>query len=368
MSSAWPEIDFGNAGIDAAFRRGDVYAVGSDPARAAKRPLRIAVAGAGGVAQAKWIPAIRRLQAMGEPVAVAAVADPRGDAAAKAAMLAGAAAHGDAAAMIEAVRPDLLLVLTADAAHVPVAGIAIDRGIPSLIEKPLAPDYASAAGLVRRARDKGVLLAAVANKRFSPPYALAKALVEEGRLEAPPTVFAGKFTLGYPYVDLLAGGTVHLFDLMLWFMGPVARLHARGLSRGDGGLDSAVISVGFASGAIGTVMTSSAGLSFKPWERVEIFGRNAFLVVDDQRETTLYDEETGPAKSWAPVVPNTLMFDEAFGGYAGLLDNVLDAVRGTATLRTPAEDGANAVGLIEATRRAIAENREVDVSSEGLAL
>ena len=368
MSGAWPEIDFGHTGIDAAFRRGDVYAVGPDAVRAAKRPLRIAIAGAGGVAQAKWIPAVRRLQAMGEPVAVAAIADPRPDAAAKAAMLAGAAAHADAAAMIEAVRPDLLLVLTADAAHVPVASAALDRGIPTLIEKPVAPDFGSAVAVGRRAREAGVLLAAVANKRFSPPYALAKALVEEGRLKSAPTVFTAKFTLGYPYVDLLGGGTVHLFDLMRWFMGPVARLHARGVMNGDGGLDSAVISVAFASGAIGTLMTSAAALSFKPWERVEIFGRNAFLVVDDQRETTLYDEETGPAKSWAPAIPNTLMFDEAFGGYAGLLDNLLDAVRGTAALRSPADDGADAVGLIEATRRAIAGNRDVDVSSEGLAL
>ena len=129
---------------------------------------------------------------------------------------------------------------------------------------------------------------------------MAKALIDAGALQSPPTVFTGKFTLGYPYVDLLEGGTVHLLDLMLWFMGPVARLHARGIDATTAASQSAVISVAFASGAIGTIMTSAAGLCFKPWERVEIFGRNAFLVVDDQCETTLHDEETGPAKSWAP--------------------------------------------------------------------
>jgi predicted dehydrogenase len=365
MNGGWPPIDFGHTGVDAAFARGDVYAVSPDPARGAKRPLRIALAGAGGVAQAKWIPAVRRLQAMGEPVAIAGVADLRADVAAKAAMLAGASPYGDAAAMMDTERPDLLLVLTADAGHVPVAGAAIERGIPCLVEKPLAPDFTAAAALVRRASDRGVLLAAVANKRFSPPYSLARALVAEGRLRAPPTVFTGKFTLGYPYVDLLAGGTVHLLDLMLWFMGPVSQLRARGVMR-DGGIESAVVALGFESGAIGTIMTSAAGLSFKPWERVEIFGRNAFLVVDDQWQTTLYDEETGPAKSWAPVLPNTLMFDEAFGGYSGLLDNVLDAVRGAVPLGAPAVDGANAIGLIEAIRRSVAEDRELDVASEGL--
>jgi predicted dehydrogenase len=297
-------------------------------------------------------------------VTIAAVADPRADVAGKAAMLAGAEAHDDVAAMLDAARPDLLLVLATDAAHVPIAEAAIARGVPCLVEKPLAPDFATAAALVRRAEAAGVLLAAVANKRFSPPYAMASALIADGRLKSGPTVFTGKFTLGYPYVDLLAGGTVHLFDLMLWLMGPVARLHARAVTNAAG-IESAVISVAFASGAVGTITTSAAGLSFHPWERVEVFGRNAFLVVDDQRSTTLHDDETGPAQTWAPAIPNTLLFDEAFGGYAGLLDNVLDAVRGLAPLGAPARDGANAVGLIAATRLSISEDRDVDVVREG---
>ena len=365
MSTPWPAIDFGHTGLDAAFVRGDVYAVSPDPARTAKRPLRIAIAGAGGVAQAKWIPALRRLQTLGEPVECAAIADPRAEMAAKAARLAGAEAHGDVAAMLDAVRPDLLLVLTTDSAHSVVVRTAVTLGIPCLVEKPLAPDYTTAAALVREAESAGVLLATVANKRFAPPYAMAKALIAEGRLKAAPTVFSGKFTLGYPYVDLLNGGTVHLFDLALWFMGPVSRLHARAVMR-HGAIDSAVISLGFESGAIGVLMTSAAGLSFKPWERVEIVGRNAFVVVDDQRETTLYDEEAGPAKSWAPAIPNTLMFDETFGGYVGLLDNVLDAVRGTTALAAPGSAGAAAVGLIEATRRSIATGRDIDVVGEEL--
>jgi predicted dehydrogenase len=154
---------------------------------------------------------------------------------------------------------------------------------------------------------------------------------------------------------------------MLWFMGPVAKLHARGIRREDGGLSSGVVSLSFQSGAIGGLTTSAAAMSFKPWERVEIVGRNAFLVVDDQIETTLYDDETGPAKSWRPAVPNTLIFDEAFGGYAGLLENVLDAVRGLAPCTTPARDGAAAVGLIEAIRRSLVEDRDIDIIAEGLA-
>jgi len=363
----WPTIDFGHTGIDAAFTRRDVYDVAGKPELAAKRPLRVAIAGCGGVAQAKWIPALRRLQTIGEPVSFCGVADPDGAAAEKAALLAGTHAFPDIAQLIRVERPDLVLVLATDSVHVSLARQAIDAGIACLVEKPLARESDEAAALARHAESRGVLLGAVANKRFSPPYALAKALMDEGRLKGAPTLFTGKFTLGYPYVDLLEGGTVHLLDLMRWYMGSVRRVHARGLHHTDGRLKSAVMSFGFASGAIGTIMTSAAGLSFKPWERVEIFGDGVFLVIDDQFETTLFDDETGPAKSWRPAVPNTLMFDETFGGYVGLLANLLDSVRGLAPLAATGKDGVTAIRLIEAIYRSLACGAEITMTEEEFA-
>lgn len=359
--TGWPSIDFGHTAFEAAFAGGDVYGVKADPARTAKRPLRLAMAGAGGVAQAKWLPAIRRLQTIGEPLDIVGVADPDSATGEKVARLAGCRAYADLDSLLGAERPDLALILAADAAHVPLATQAIERGVAALVEKPLAREAGAARALVEFARRRGVLLGAVANKRFSPPYAMAKALVEQGRLHGPPMIFTGKFTLGYPYVDLLEGGTVHLIDLMLWFMGPVAQLSARPILAADGGLDSAVVSLRFRSGAIGTLTTSRNALSFKPWERVEIFGRGALILVEDQFRTTLYDDEIGPAKSWAPAIPNTLMLDEVFGGYAGLLENMLDAVRGLQPLAATGADGAAAVAVIEAIHASARAGTEIDL-------
>ena len=244
----------------------------------------------------------------------------------------------------------------------PAARAAIAHGIPC----SSAPrrDAAEARALAARSGGQGSRRRG-RHKRFSPPYAGAAA-----RGARPPqwrpSVFTGKFTLGYPYVDLLAGGTVHLLDLMRWLMGPVGQLHARAIGHAEAPA-SVVLSVRFVSGAIGTLMTSATGLSFKPWERVELLGAQALLVVDDQYELTLFDDELGPAKSWRPAIPNTLMFDEEFGGYVGLLAHVADAVRGLVPLSVTADDGAAAVTLIDAIRRSIASGREIDLSREGLA-
>jgi predicted dehydrogenase len=356
-------LDFGHTSYQAAFEGRDVYGVRHDPKRAAKRRLRVGVVGCGGVAQAKWIPAIRYLQTRSEPIEIAALVDPDSETRSKVAALYNAAAYTAVDELLDRGGVDLALVLCPDEMHGEVARRALTAGVAALVEKPLCRRPDEARALCTLAEERGALLASVANKRFSPPYALARALVADGALSSAPTVFSSKFTFGYPYVDLLESGTIHVVDLALWFMGPVERVFAIGSFR-DGRIESAVISLNFASGAVGAIVTSAAALSFKPWERVEIIGRNAMLVVEDQFELTLYDEETGPAKSWRPAIPNTLLFDENFGGYAGLLENVLDAIRGLAPLSTPGREGLAAVEVVTAVHESLARGKAMELGEQ----
>jgi predicted dehydrogenase len=146
-------------------------------------------------------------------------------------------------------------------------------------------------------------------------------------------MFAAKFNLGYDYViHMLEAGTIHVLDLARYFMGDVARLSALGVNKygrnqGKYPFDNAMLSFEFCSGSVGQLYTSSSAISLKPWERVEIYGEKAWLAVEDQYELWLYDSEQGPAQSWRPVVPNTLLFDEEFGGFMGLIENFLEVIR-----------------------------------------
>ena len=64
----------------ALFERGDVYRVAFDAERAARTPVRVAVLGAGGVAQSKYLPALAQLRTRWEPVELVALStlDARG--------------------------------------------------------------------------------------------------------------------------------------------------------------------------------------------------------------------------------------------------------------------------------------------------
>ena len=84
------------------------------------------------------------------------------------------------------------------------------------------PIHAEAAALVARGGGSAAFCSPTSPTSASRhPMRWPRRWSPTGALKAAPTVFTGKFTLGYPYVDLLEGGTVHLLDLVLWFMGPV---------------------------------------------------------------------------------------------------------------------------------------------------
>ena len=84
--------------------------------------------------------------------------------------------------MLDAVRPDLLDIVTPPAAHLAVLTAAAERGIDVICQKPLGGDLASARAMVRRAEEAGIALVVHENFRFMPWYREARRLIEAGAL------------------------------------------------------------------------------------------------------------------------------------------------------------------------------------------
>jgi predicted dehydrogenase len=350
---------FGHTPLSRAFG-GDVYGIGFDAARAGRRPVRLGMIGAGGVAQSKYFPAVARLQMLWEPIAITAFVEPRSDHAAKIASVYGGRPCASVAELLS--EPlDGVLVLSPDALHAEHTIACLEAGLPVLVEKPIARTLSDAQAMCEAAEVRGLALMTVANKRFSPPYRRARQMIERGVLPKP-GLFTGKFTLGYDDVDLLEAGTIHLFDLALFVMGGVRAVSATGVpGRGRYPIQHVAAALAFASGAAGTLVTSSAALSLKPWERVEVFGDHVWLSVEDQLRLTLYDSETGGAQVWEPIVPNTLLFDEEFGGYMGLVEHFVQVIRGIDVPTLTGWDGCRAFELLTAVKLALVERTWIDL-------
>jgi predicted dehydrogenase len=352
---------FAHTPLHQMFDREDVYGIAPDDERSTRSPIRLGIIGAGGVTQAKYLPAVTHLRTLWEPIEVVAIADPDRSQGRKLQAIYGLRWYENHDEMLATEDLDGVLVASPDALHAAHATAALERGVPVLVEKPFSTSLTDAGRLCDRAAEPGVKLLAVANLRFNPAHRRARELIVRG--DVPEAgLFVAKMTIGYPYVDLLEDATVHLFDLARFYMGDVISVTAKsartpgwhGYPFAHGG-----VMLGFASGAVGMLATSSRALSLKPWQRVEVFGAGVWLAVDDLYELTVYDDEVGPTKSWRPVPTNTLLFDEELGGYTGMIQHFVDVIRHDAEPLVTGLDGYRSYELVAAAHIALASGREV---------
>ncbi len=354
---------YGHTPAHKAFDLADVYGVGYDEERASRKRVRLAVIGAGGVTISKHLPAVWRLRATWEPVEVVAVAKRTERDGRRLEDLYGCRWYRDHLEMLDNEELDGVLVASPDDLHYEHTLVCLERNLPVLVEKPITRSLVHASEICRLADRKGLPLMTVSNKRYSPPYRRAKKFIDEGPV-TDPALYVGKFNLGYDYVWLLEQGTIHIYDITRYLMGDVTSLYAAGVNKYDRNqlgypIDNVASTLEFASGAVGNIYTSATALSFKPWERVEVYGNKRWLAVEDQYELILYDEEEeGPAKHWTPVIPNTLIFDEEFGGFMGLIENFCQVIRGADRPLVTGWDGYRAYELNVATHLSI-HRREV---------
>jgi predicted dehydrogenase len=355
--------NYGHTSYHKAFDLADCYGVNLDEQRAARKPLKIGFIGAGPVVQSKHWPAIKRLQTIWEPVEVTAFALRTEIQAHKVEKVFGGRWYKDYKQMLEEEYFDGMIICSSDPVHAEHSIACIEKGIPVLVEKPITRSLNDAFLLCKLGDEKKIPIMTVANKRYSPPYFRAKKFVDQGPVNNP-AMYVGKFNLGYDYVDIFESGTIHIFDITRYLMGDVASVRCVGVNKYDHcsrkfPIDNAISQLEFTTGAVGTVYTSSTALSFKPWERVEVYADRAWLDVDDQYQLTLHDSEMDGSKYWTPHFPNTLIFDEEFGGFMGLIDNFLQVIRGNERPLVTGWDGYFAYELLMASELSLARGGEV---------
>ena len=113
-------------------------------------PLRVALAGLGSMGRNHL-----RVIAAHPECRLVAVGDPDPEMLGAATRQTGAAGWGDPIAMANEAEIDALVIAAPTTAHVALALAAIERGIPILVEKPLAATPAEALGIVRTAKGLG---------------------------------------------------------------------------------------------------------------------------------------------------------------------------------------------------------------------
>lgn len=219
--------------------------------------------------------------------------------------------YTDWRALLSEARPDLVVIVTPNALHHPIAMAALAGGAHVVSEKPLALDAAEARQMAAAAAAAGRQTLTFFTHRALPAAATVKRLVGEGFLGRPVHVSASYFSAshlkpGKPAswrmrraeagTGVLGDIGSHLVDLVRWWLGDLAAVTAqwqtvqreRAGVAVDGDEDCSFLAR-LACGAQGVFQASKLVAGRGNWQRVELHGDRGSLV---------YEAEPGVDESW----------------------------------------------------------------------
>ncbi|MBA4188250.1 MAG: oxidoreductase [Planctomycetaceae bacterium] len=182
----------------------------------------------------------------------------------------------DVATMLREGGVEAVIIGTPHPLHAQPAIQAAEAGVHVLVEKPLAASLADCDAMLAAAKKTGVKLGVISQRRFYEPVARMKAAIVAGKIGVPALgVFIqyswrdAAYYLSDPWRgkwDTEGGGVLvnqspHQLDILLWLMGPVAEVSGQWANVNHPGVevdDTAVASIKFKNGGLGSIATSVA--------------------------------------------------------------------------------------------------------------
>jgi UDP-N-acetyl-2-amino-2-deoxyglucuronate dehydrogenase len=278
---------------------------------------------------------------------------------------------------------DVVSVCVPSGLHAEVGIRAAAAGKHLVVEKPLDVSLEAADRLICAARAAGVVMTVMAQHRFDQGLIELRRLLDEGQL--------GRLVLGEAstkwhrsqgYYDSAAwrgtwaldGGSlmnqgIHYLDLLLWAMGPVAEVTAL-FSTQTHQIeveDAALAVLRFTSGAVGTVVASTAvypGFA----QRLEINGTGGSVVIEDGTITRCElsadradpaPRSTLPAGGSSPAAAAANPAGLGIASHAAQISDLLDAIEEGRPPAVTAEDGRAALEIVCAVYESARDGRAV---------
>lgn len=294
---------------------------------------------------------------------------------------------------------DAVITTTPHPCHRDDAINAFNAGCHVLVEKPMALNVKECTEMINAGKKAGKTLSVISQRRWYPSCLRIKKAIESGKLGR--AAIAQIIILGWrdkDYYDsdpwrgkwetegggVLINQAPHQFDLMCWFMGPVAEIQAYWKNINHPYIeveDTAVASILFKNGGLGSVLVSN---SQKPgiFAKVHIHGSSgastgvqtdggAMFIAgkSDILETPVNDLWTIPGEQkllecwkkedddfFRTIDPTSYFFTEQIN------DFVQSIKEGRSPLVT-GEDGRETVKVIEGIYRSGREHKAIEYSS-----
>ena len=208
-------------------------------------------------------------------------------------------AVGDYRALLESPEVDAVVVCSATATHAQIIEAAANAGKHIFCEKPIALDLAAIDRALEAVERAAVKLQIGFNRRFDANYRRVRQAIEQGEIGQPQILHIISRDPAPPPIEYVnvSGGmfldmTIHDFDMARFLIGSeieeiftMAGVMVDRAIGAAGDVDTAVVLLKFASGAIGTIDNSRRAV-YGYDQRVEILGSAGSIRIDNTYPNT----------------------------------------------------------------------------------
>jgi myo-inositol 2-dehydrogenase/D-chiro-inositol 1-dehydrogenase len=254
---------------------------------------------------------------------------------------------------------DGVVVSAATPAHAELTLAAVERGLPTFCEKPIASTAAESARVAQIIAASDVAVQVGYQRRFDAAFAAAKRAVDDGSLGPLHTVRSTTMDPAPPPMEYIAGSggifrdcAVHDFDVIRWITGQQAiDVYATGSVQGDprfaefGDVDTAAIVVTFDQGTLGLV--SAARYNGHGYDcRLEVHGFHDTVVAGWDQGVPVRNVDAHNDFPAGPV--HHFFMDRFTDAFRAELTAFVDVVNGSAAPAVSVDDAVEVAWLAEA--------------------
>jgi len=268
---------------------------------------------------------------------------------------------------------DLAVIASSNIAHLPQTRAALERQIPTVVDKPMGRTVAEVKEMIELSEKKKTLLTTFFNRRWDSDSLTIKKFLATGEIGRP-FRFDGRFERFRPERNLASwrenlspeegGGLLldlqsHLISTALDYFGP-AQLVSASVRSIRGGADDDVTVVLRHESGVDSYLAASA-VSGAPGPRVRLLGSKGALVINelDPQEDALRAGEIPIGGAWSTPMTNTaeihkggevLPVDSVSGNYAAFYTLVKAAIETGAPAPVSLADALRVAEIIEEAR------------------
>lgn len=267
---------------------------------------------------------------------------------------------------------EAVLVCSSTDTHADIAIEAAKAGKHIFCEKPVDLTPSKVEAVIAAVKEAGVKLQVGFNRRFDHNFANIRSMVNDGKIgdvhivkitsrdpEPPSAQYAA--VSGGMFIDM----TIHDFDMACFMAGSeVTEVYANATCLVDpaigaaGDVDTAIISLKFANGAIG-VIDNSRRAAYGYDQRVEVFGsKGAAMASNDTPTNVVYMGADGVVAD----KPLYFFLERYMQSFRDEMLQFVDAVLEDKPVPATGVDGLNAILIALAAKKSVAEGRPVLIS------